>query len=154
MVARPRRKRTEALLFACRNANGVRGRKLELDHFLGQSGIDIFLLSDNHLRSGEAFRMANYICHRSDRLTVGGGKAILAIDHYALPVQGLMHPEDTAIYVLMGSKPVKIVADYLSPIRPLFASYLSACLGGGLPILTVGDLNAKHVDLNSRLTSA
>jgi len=28
---------------------------------------------------------------------------------------------------------------------------LSSCLGGGLTVLMVGDLNAKHVDWNSRL---
>jgi hypothetical protein len=43
---------------ACWNAEGVRGRKLELDHFLGQYGIDICLLAETHLRSGEDFRLA------------------------------------------------------------------------------------------------
>lgn len=92
--------------------------------------------------------MANYVCHRTDRLTEGGRTTILVLrgtDHYSLPVQGLRHLEATAIYVVMGSKPVKILAVYLSPVRSLFASYLSACLGV-LPILTAGDLNAKHVD--------
>ena len=149
MAAQPRRKRTEALLFACCNANGFRGRKLELDHFLRQNRIDIFLLTDTHLRSGEAFRMANYVCHRTDRLTEGGGTDILVrrgIDHYAFPLQGLKHLDATAIYVVIGIKPVKIVVVYLSPIQPLFVSYLSVCLGGGLPILTMVELNAKHVD--------
>jgi hypothetical protein len=48
---------------------------------------------------------------------------------------------------------VKILAVYLSPSRPLFRSDLSACLGGGLPVLMVGDLNAKNIDWNSRLTT-
>jgi hypothetical protein len=34
---------------------------------------------------------------------------------------------------------------------PLIVSDLAACLGGVLPVLMAGDLNAKHVDLNSRL---
>jgi hypothetical protein len=29
----------------------------------------------------------------------------------------------------------------------------AACFGGGLPVLMAGDLNAKHVDWNSRLTT-
>jgi hypothetical protein len=35
--------------------------------------------------------------------------------------------------------------------RPLFASDLSPCIVGDLPILAAGDSNAKHVDWNSGL---
>jgi hypothetical protein len=38
---------------------------------------------------------------------------------------------------------------YVSPCRPLIKSDVTACLSGGLPVLVVGDLNAKH----SRLTT-
>jgi endonuclease/exonuclease/phosphatase family metal-dependent hydrolase len=136
------------------NADGIRGRKQELDHFLGQHGIDICLLNETHLRSHDVFRMANYVCHRNDRRTEGGGTAILVrrgIDHHAIPVQGLQYLEATAIQVTLANKPVKILAVYLSPTRPLIVSDLAACLGGGLPVLMAGDLNAKHVDWNSRL---
>jgi hypothetical protein len=115
--------------------------------FLGQHGIDIYLSTETHLRSGEVFRMANYVCHRNDRLTERCGIAILVrhgIDHHALPVQDLQHLEATAIQVMWASKPVKILAVYLSPSRPLVASDLPPCLGGGLPVLMAGDLNAKH----------
>jgi len=57
--------------------------------------------------------MANYVYHRTDQLTEGGGTAILVrhgIDHYALPFQALRYLEATATYVMMGSKPVKILA--------------------------------------------
>ena len=74
------------------------------------------------------------------------------INHHTVPVQGLQHLETTAIQVLLASKPVKILAAYLSPTRPLIASDLSACLGKGLPVLMAGDLNAKDVEWNSRLT--
>jgi hypothetical protein len=53
--------------------------------------------------------------------------------------------------VMLAAKPVKILAAYLSPTRLLIASDLSACIGGGLPVLMAGDLNAKHVEWNSRL---
>jgi hypothetical protein len=48
---------------------------------------------------------------------------------------------------------VKILAAYLSPSRPQIGVELTACFGGGLPFLMAGDLNAKHVDLNSRITT-
>ena len=142
MVARPKRtKWTKALRLACWNTDGVRGRKQELDQFLGQHGIDICLLTETHLRSGKVFRLANCVCHLNDWLTEGGGTAILVrcgILHHAVPVQGLQHLEGTAIQIMLASKPVKILAAYLSPTRPLIASDLSACLGGGLPVFMSG----------------
>jgi hypothetical protein len=74
------------------NADGVRGRKQELEHFLGQHGVDICLLTEAHLRSGVVFPMGNYVCHHTDRLTAGGGTAIMVrrgIDRHAVPIQGL-----------------------------------------------------------------
>jgi hypothetical protein len=61
--------------------------------------------------------------------------------------------EATAIQVKMGSKPVRILVVYLSPSWPLLGTDLSTCLGGGLPVLMVGDLNAKHVEWNSRVVT-
>jgi hypothetical protein len=154
MAARPKRTATEALRVACWNADGVRGRKQELDHFLGQHSRDTCLFTEIRLKSGVFFRMANYVCHRTDRLTQGGGTAILLrrdIGHHAVPIQSLQHLETTAIQVTMGSKPVRFLKVYLSPSRPLLATDLSACIGGDLPVLVAGDLNAKHVEWNSRI---
>ena len=82
--------RTEDLRLSCWNADGVRGRKLELDHFIEQHGIDI--VDETHLRSGESFRIANYVCHRTYHLTEEGGTAILVprgIYRDSVPVQSL-----------------------------------------------------------------
>jgi hypothetical protein len=59
----------------------------------------------------------------------------------------------TAIQITMVGKPVKILAAYPSPSRPLIGADLTACFGGGLPVLMAGDLNSKHVDWNSRMTT-
>jgi hypothetical protein len=53
----------------------------------------------------------------------------------------------------MAGRPVKILAVYRSPSGPLIGADLTACFGGGLPVLMAGDLNAKHVDWNSRMTT-
>jgi len=53
----------------------------------------------------------------------------------------------------MAGKPVKILAPYLSPSRPLIGANLSASFGGGIPVLMAGDLNAKLVNWNSRLST-
>ena len=64
--------------------------------------------------------------------------------HHSVPVLGLTHLEATAIQVIMAGRPVKILAAYLSPFRPLIGADLTACFGGGLPVLMAGDMNAKH----------
>jgi hypothetical protein len=136
------------------NADGVCGKKLELDQFLSEHGVDICLLNETHLKSDQAFRIANYVCHNTDRQSRCGGTAILVlrdIVHYAVPVSGLRHLEATAIHLVLVNRPVKIVAAYLSPTRPLIESDLNGCLSGGLPVLMAVDLNAKHTDWNSRL---
>ena len=46
-----------------------------------------------------------------------------------------------------------VLVAYLSPSRPLIGEDLTACFGGGLPVLMAGDLNAKHEDWNSRLST-
>ena len=134
----------------------MRGRKSELEHFLNLHAVDICLLSETFFNSCQAYRLVNYVCHRTDRRTSGAGAAILVrsgIAHYSVPIPCLTHLEATAIQVTMASKPVKILAAYLSPFRPLIGADLSACFGGGMPVLMAGDLNAKHVDWNSRLST-
>ena len=86
---------------------------------------------------------------------MGGKTTILVcwrIEHQTVPVPGLRHLEATAIKMKLAGKPAKILAVYLSPSRPIRLD-LTVCLRSGLPVLSVGNLNAKHVDCNSRLTS-
>jgi len=40
----------------------MRGRKLELEHFLSQHGVDISHLSETFHKPEQAFQLANYIC--------------------------------------------------------------------------------------------
>jgi hypothetical protein len=134
----------------------VRGRKLQLEHFLSQHGVDICLLSESFLNLDQAFRLANFVWHSTDRPTAGGGTAILVtrgIVHHLVPVPGLTYMEATAMQVTMAGRPVEILAVYLSPSRPLIGSDFTACFSGELPVLTAGDLNVKHADYNSQITT-
>jgi hypothetical protein len=77
----------------------------------GNTGSTYGLLTETHHRTVEAFRIAN--CHCTNRLSEGGGTVILVrrgIGHYAVPAQDLKHLEDTAIQVMLASKPVTILA--------------------------------------------
>jgi hypothetical protein len=157
MSVRPGKNRKYTLRLAYQNADGVRGRKLELEQFLSEHGVDIFLLNETYLLSGRALRLANYVCHRTDSPTPEGGTAIFVrqgIDHYAMPVSGLHHLEAIAVHLVFATRPVKLVAAYLSPTRPLIESDLSECLSGVFPVLMAGDINAKHTEWSSRPTTA
>ena len=104
---------SKALRLACWNADGVRGRKLELEHFLSQHGVDICLSSETFLKAGQALPLANYVCHRTNRPTAGGGTAILVRRgkvHHSVPVSGLTHLEATAMQVILAGRKVKIIA--------------------------------------------
>ena len=134
MAARPRRLvRSKVLCLAWGNADGMRGRNLELEHFISQNGVDICLLSETFLKHDQAFRLANYVCHRIDRPTAGGGTTILVrrgIVHHSVRVPGLTHLEATAVQVTLAGRPAKVLAAYLSPSRPLIGSDLTTCFGG------------------------
>ena len=120
------------------------------------STVLICLLTKTFRNPGEAFSLANYVCHRTDRPTAGGGMAILVrrgIQHHSVPVLSLTWLEATAIQTELAGRPVRILAAYLSPSPPLIGADLDACFGGDLPVLLAGDLNAKHVDWNSRLST-
>jgi hypothetical protein len=89
---------------------------------------------------------------RTVRLGVAAMRSLSArADHCALPVSGLQHLEAAAVHLVLASRPVKVVATYLSPTRHLIESDLTECLSGGIPVLLAGDLNAKHTDWSSRL---
>jgi exonuclease III len=116
MAVLPGTNRRKALRIACWNADGVRGRKLELEQFLSEHGVDICLLNETHLESDWALSFANYVCYRTNCPTQGGGTAILVrrgIDHYAVPVSGLQHLEATAIHLVLATRPMKLVAAYI-----------------------------------------
>ena len=61
--------------------------------------------------------------------------------------------EATAVKVTLHGIAVIILTAYLSPSRPLIGEELTACFGGGLLVLMADDLNAKHVDWYSWLTT-
>jgi hypothetical protein len=115
------------------------------------------LLDKTILEAELALDFANYVYHRTDLPTPGGGTAILVhkgIDHKAVPVSGLQYLQATAIHLVLGTGPVKLLSAYLAPTRPSIESDVTECLSRGIPALMVGDLNDKHMDWNSELIAA
>ena len=127
-----------------------------MERFINQHGVDVGLLTETFVNPGQAFWLVNYVCHRTDRLIAADGTAKLvrrSIVPRSVPVPALTHLEGTAIKVILTGKLVKILPAYLSPSRPLIGADLAACFVGRLPVLLVGDWNAKHVDWNSWLST-
>jgi hypothetical protein len=79
MAVRSRINGRDAVRPAGWNSDGVRSRKLKLEQFLSEHGIDICLLNETHLESGSSLKFLNYVCHRSEHPTLGGGKVISAV---------------------------------------------------------------------------
>jgi len=104
----------KVLSLACWNTDEVRGKMLELEHFLSQHGVDNCLLSETFHMPDQAFRLANYDCHRTHRPTAVGSTAILVrrgIFHHSLLVPGLTQLEATAVQVKLAGRQTKILAD-------------------------------------------
>jgi hypothetical protein len=76
---RPRKNRGKALRLAYCNADGVRGRKLELEQFLSEHGVDICLLNETHLESGMALGFAKYVC--TERTARPGWRGTTILGH-------------------------------------------------------------------------
>ena len=114
MAARPRTtQRRKDLHLASWNADRVRGRKFELEHFLSQHGVDICLLNETFLNTDQHFRLTNYVCPRTDRPKLGACTVIRVrrgIVRHSVPVPGLTHLEATAIPVTLAGRPVIVVA--------------------------------------------
>ena len=89
----------------------MRGRKLQLKHFLNQHDVDICLLNETFLKNVEAIRLANYVYHRTHRPTAWDGTAILVrrvIVHHSVTVRGLTHLEATAAQFTLAGRPVTL----------------------------------------------
>ena len=151
MAARPRRtERAKPLRLACWSADGVCGRKLELEHFLNQHGVDICPLSETFLNPGQTFRLANYVCHR--RHTEGRGRH----SHPGPPLNNPLlsarsGPDPLGGYCQSshrGGQTGKNPSGLPLAFPPIYRSGPVRLFQRGLPVLMAGDLSAKHVDWN------
>jgi hypothetical protein len=137
-----RTERCKSLSYVGWNADGARGRKLELKYFLCQHRVDICLLNETFLNPGQAFRHANYFCQRTDRPTARGGKAILIcpgiVKHSArsgpYPHGIYFHP--SRICRQTGLNPCGLTFEFPFTYR----SELDDLSRRGLPVFMTGDL--------------
>ncbi|GFX44622.1 hypothetical protein TNCV_2637851 [Trichonephila clavipes] len=105
------------------NANGLLRKYAELRIFIEKHSPDILLIQETHLRPSHNLNIANYTCHRNDRISGGprtaGGTLILvknSLKHYCLPTPPLRALEATNI-ILTPPKhdPISITCVYIPP---------------------------------------
>jgi hypothetical protein len=109
MAARPRGQGGKVFRLAYWNADGVRGRKLELEQFFCDYGVDVCLLNETYLTPGRALSFEDYVCRGKDRPTQRGSTTILVrmgINHYPVTVLSLQQLEATAIHLVLATRKV------------------------------------------------
>ena len=93
MAARPRRTdRGKTLRLVSWNKDGVRGKKLKLEHSLSQHRVDICLLNETFLNPGKPSGLPIISATAQTDQQPGGGTAILVrrgVTHHPVPVPGL-----------------------------------------------------------------
>ena len=150
-----RTERCKDLRLACWNADEVRKRKLELEHFLSQHGFDNCPLIDTHLNTGQAYRFPNYVRHhrQTDR---GGRYSHPGLPCYSPPFSDRSRPQtlggrcrSSHIGRLTAENPCGI---HLT-LPPTDRSGPTCLFRRGIAGLMAGDLNAKQVDWMSRQTT-
>ncbi|GFV12845.1 putative RNA-directed DNA polymerase from transposon X-element [Trichonephila clavipes] len=136
------------------NANGLLRKIAELRIFIEKHSPDIFLIQETHLRPSHNFNIANYTCHRNDRISDGprtaGGTLILvknSLKHYYLPTPPLRALEATNI-ILTPPKhdPISITSVYIPPSSDenLFTIDIEHFIQTASNCILFGDFNATH----------
>ncbi|GFX91422.1 probable RNA-directed DNA polymerase from transposon X-element [Trichonephila clavipes] len=136
------------------NANGLLRRNAELRIFIEKHSPDIFLIQETHLRPSHNFNIANYTCHRNDRISDGSrtaGRTLIlvknSLKHYCLPTLPLRALEATNV-ILTAPKhePISITSVYIPPSSDenLFTIDIEYFIQTANNCVLFGDFNASH----------
>ena len=118
----PPKKKPSFLRIIAWNANGLSNKLQEFREFVTRFQVDVALVSETHLKPSHRANVANFKCHRNDRLTGrGGGTAIYVknnLDHYEVPLP-VLEIETTAIVVNTLQGQLAIISCYNSPFNTI-----------------------------------
>jgi len=143
------------------NADGLQGKKRELEAFLVEHDVDVALLQETHLGPADTFNVANYATYRADSqrqpgaLRRQGGAAVLV--RRSVPHRELPRPSPTldaaSVALELGGRELHVTSVYVRPATRLDPAVLDTTLRQDEPSILAGDLNSKHVDWGSRTTN-
>lgn len=141
-----------SLIVICWNANGVRGKILELRNFVKIHNPDIICLQETHLNSSSKLSIPGYIILRSDRLTRrGGGTAICiknSIEHHLLQLNTVSFEHTSIALKIKGGHFVTVSSIYKPPLSKINTIELSNLTKLNDSFFICGDFNAKHPSWN------
>lgn len=142
------------------NAQGLTRKVGELNDLLTEDDIDIACISETHFTTNSPdFAFQNYTSIRNDRDTHLGGLLTLMktsinfkeldlgktklLEYTALSIEGKSRFIILNVYLPGGARPPKIRAHLEKDLQHLLLKY-------DVPLLLMGDLNAKHTTWNNR----
>jgi hypothetical protein len=102
-----RKNKRKTIWLDCWKTDGACSKKLELEEFFSEHGVNISLINETHLESGRAQKFANYIYQRTDSPTVERGTTILVhrgTGNYSDPVSALDHLKATPIHPAFATR--------------------------------------------------
>lgn len=128
------------------NIRGLRGNLEELNHVLQEEKIDIALVVETLLKPYHRIRTPGFRIHREDRVTKGGGVAILVredISHERINVP-TTECELVAIRLTFKGRPITFIALYNPPKTDLDIPVLEYLLNNNERTIVAGDFNCRH----------
>lgn len=147
----------KSLSIVCWNAQSIRNKLTETEHFLNSNNIDVILFSETWLKNYHNTSIQNYKLYRKDRFgsqqTVGGGVAIAiknGIPHSLLPNINTKIIESIGIEIYSNNITIRLVSVYFPGTRLTisklkdFKNDLKILTSSKNNFIIGGDLNAKH----------
>ena len=137
------------------NACSVRAKAIELADFLRKHNIDVGLLTETHLKSGDSFWLPDHTIIRLDRTSSrGGGVAIIVrkgLTYNILPHANTSIIEALSVEVKSTTGNIRFIAVYCprqcaasNGLASKFKNDLSAITRTSSRFVVGGDLNARH----------
>lgn len=142
------------------NANGLQQHRQEVELYLKDNNIDIFLISETHFTNRSYFKIPGYTMYETQHPSgrAHGGSAILIknqIQHFELPKFQTDYIQATNVNIFTKLGPINISAAYLPPRHSLNQDNLhNFFLSLGHKFILGGDFNAKHIKWGSRLNTS
>ena len=138
------------------NVQGWNSKRFQLCNTYREINPDIILLNETNTLSLRLFGYSTYtsIKMKNPTQTVGYGTAILVRNNVVHTVIDDFETDLLAIKIHTTDGPMIVATDYISPSTGFihYPDYLKLFLPG-IPVYLLGDLNARHPSLNSRMNT-
>ena len=124
---------------------------VELHKFLNEKSIDILLLNETFLKPNHRFQIPGYKVHRKDRISHGGGVAIVIKSTLKHNVESSFPTkliENLCVSVDLLQHKVTFISAYCPRYTPDFIRDLEMLTSATGDFFILGDLNAHHLNYN------